>query len=481
MKQYIAFHFPLLFLFTLLGLAYGLTIAPGLSWANGGADGGDLITASATGGVPHPSGYPLFLVLASLFQRIPVGSLAFRTNLMSAICAILATGLLYWFLHGRVGSTLPALLGALAFGLSPLVWSQAVITEVYTLQALLVVGIICAFLSSAHKPIEYLGQGLLFGLALGNHMTTLLLAPLLLIHEITSSVSRKFMSVGLRLLGVLLGLLVYVVLPLRARTEPPVNWGNPVTLSNFFWLISGQIYQKYFLTLSALEIVRRSQGWVGLLFHQFTFLGLTLGLYGLFTKIPSMIRLIALWLFISFSLFAILYASSDSYVYLIFASISFSIWITAGAHDLVAATSKKSPWLQMALLLSLLTGIIARSLWTLPEVDASKDLRAETFGKAVLTSAPNDALVFTDEDQEAFTLWYYHYALGQRPDLSVIVEGLLQFDWYRQTLQNTYPRLDIPDKGDFITAGDIVNANPSRPACFADHRKEVKMVCETKE
>ena len=34
----------LLSLMLLLGLAYGLSLAPGLTWANNGADGGDLIT-----------------------------------------------------------------------------------------------------------------------------------------------------------------------------------------------------------------------------------------------------------------------------------------------------------------------------------------------------------------------------------------------------------------------------------------------------
>ncbi len=40
---------PLVIIFG-LGIAYALSLAPGLSWANNGADGGDLITAAATGG-----------------------------------------------------------------------------------------------------------------------------------------------------------------------------------------------------------------------------------------------------------------------------------------------------------------------------------------------------------------------------------------------------------------------------------------------
>ncbi len=78
-----------------LMVVYLITMAPGLTWANSGADGGDLITAAATGGVAHPTGYPLYLVVASIFQAIPIGSLAFRTNLMSAIAAASAAIVVY--------------------------------------------------------------------------------------------------------------------------------------------------------------------------------------------------------------------------------------------------------------------------------------------------------------------------------------------------------------------------------------------------
>src|SRR5512136_2543960 len=102
-------------------------MAPGLTWANGGSDGGDLITAAATGGVAHPTGYPVYLLLAKLFQLLPVSSLAFRTNLMSAVAAILAAVLIYALvtritspLTGH-GNWLAGLASAYAFGLSSLV------------------------------------------------------------------------------------------------------------------------------------------------------------------------------------------------------------------------------------------------------------------------------------------------------------------------------------------------------------------------
>ena len=104
-------------------------MAPGLTWANGGSDGGDLITAVAVGGVPHPTGYPLYLLISKIFQAIPIGSLAYRTNLLSAVCMASASLVLYtwvtWVLNeqGSGSSQFAGLIAGLTFGLAPLVWS----------------------------------------------------------------------------------------------------------------------------------------------------------------------------------------------------------------------------------------------------------------------------------------------------------------------------------------------------------------------
>ena len=72
---------------------YGLTAPPGLTWANASADGGDLITAALTLGVPHPSGYPTWTLLAALFSRLPLGTAAWRVTLLSMVSAAAAGAL----------------------------------------------------------------------------------------------------------------------------------------------------------------------------------------------------------------------------------------------------------------------------------------------------------------------------------------------------------------------------------------------------
>jgi hypothetical protein len=87
-------------------------------------------------GISHPTGYPTYLMLSHLFTYLPVGDVAYRTNLASAAWASLAVAAVYaaGLLLSR--NVIAAAVGALTFGLGTALWSQAVIAEVYPLNAL---------------------------------------------------------------------------------------------------------------------------------------------------------------------------------------------------------------------------------------------------------------------------------------------------------------------------------------------------------
>ncbi|MEZ4638589.1 MAG: DUF2723 domain-containing protein [Caldilineaceae bacterium] len=65
---------------------YIFSMAPGLTWANFGADGSELLAAAVTNGVPHPPGYPLYTLLLQGWLALwafllPNSDLAWRGNL----------------------------------------------------------------------------------------------------------------------------------------------------------------------------------------------------------------------------------------------------------------------------------------------------------------------------------------------------------------------------------------------------------------
>jgi len=461
----------------ILGSAYFLTLAPGLSWANGGADGGDFITAVHVNGVPHPTGYPLYLVIAKLFQWIPIGTLAFRTNLLSAFCTILAALLVYqtifYFQKESKYGCISAAFAALIFGLSPLVWSQAVITEVYGLQSLLTIGILYQTIRMGNKPYEDFLRGLLFGLALGNHLTTLLLLPLLFVdsEELKISAMPHLLKC---FLGLLTGAAVYLILPFRAAHQPAVNWFNPVTFNSFYQLVSGYLYQSYFSVNLALE---RARAWAGILVENFSLPVVAIGIFTVLdSKEHKKLILLSAWIFLAYGLFALFYASYDSFVYLIPTILAFSLWVGLSVDRILSYINERSQNRGWYLLPLLILFLIIRIYVVLPKVDASNDDRAELFGQAVLDTVPENALIFTNDDQATFALWYFRFGEDRRVDTSVISEGLLSYAWYRQSLRTTYSNLEIPELPN-LTAYRLIFSNSNRPYCFINGQEKTKINC----
>ncbi|MFZ0532236.1 MAG: DUF2723 domain-containing protein, partial [Anaerolineales bacterium] len=228
-----------------------LSIAPSrLSNVNFGSDGGDLLAAILTRGIPHPTGYPTYILLGILFQYLPFSTPVFRGVLESLIPAALAAGLLTGWMGFVTGSKSAPHLGAAvvtgtAWGVAPLLFSQAVIVEVHGLQSLILVLVLWWITinlqaSSGTNKKWVLGLSFLVGLGCGNHVTIVLFAPAALaalIYSIHHSGSWKLVLAQLSLL--LAGLLVYVYLPLRAHGNPPINWGNPQTWTGFLWEVTG--------------------------------------------------------------------------------------------------------------------------------------------------------------------------------------------------------------------------------------------------
>src|SRR5436190_1383307 len=69
-------------------------------------DSGEFVAAAATAGIPHPSGYPLYVLLASIFAKLPFGAVPWRVALFSAVCAAAALAVLFAVARRSVASML---------------------------------------------------------------------------------------------------------------------------------------------------------------------------------------------------------------------------------------------------------------------------------------------------------------------------------------------------------------------------------------
>lgn len=123
----------------LLGLAgvllsaavlYGVSLAPDVLWG----DDAMFQLALASGTLTN---HPLWGLLARIFARIPMGSLAFRANLASAVYAVCALLFLYLATLEAGGEVRAAVAAGLGLAISHTFWLEAVRAEVYTLHLMI--------------------------------------------------------------------------------------------------------------------------------------------------------------------------------------------------------------------------------------------------------------------------------------------------------------------------------------------------------
>jgi hypothetical protein len=126
---------PLLLLLTFTGAfwLYARTAAPSVL----SGDSGEFQFAASLLGVPHPTGYPLYILLGKLATLLPVGDIAHRVTLVASLAGAGTVALLALLLLRITGSMSAALIAAVALTVAPGLWHLSTIAEVYTLNTLL--------------------------------------------------------------------------------------------------------------------------------------------------------------------------------------------------------------------------------------------------------------------------------------------------------------------------------------------------------
>jgi hypothetical protein len=470
-------------------LVYLLTMAPTITWAHDGADGGDLITAAYTLGVPHPPGYPTYCLLGWLFAHMPLGDVAWRLNLMSAVGAALAALGLYAAVLDRQrerqdadGTTVAVGLCAawsLAFA-SPL-WSQALITEVYAVNAAFVALVLWLALRGRRASASRAALGLAWGLSLGTHLTGLALLPVVTWALAAGRRERSFRSLLLPwLLGAMLGISTYAYLPLRAG-RGAVTWGNPTTLAGWWWMVSGALYRGYVFALPLEAVPARLLALARYLAYGFGPTGVALGIIGVGSLVRRQRGLLLAsglsWLL--YAAYAIGYDTADSYTYLIPALIVFAFWLGEGlAEGLGWLRSRLGRhWGLAAGLCLACAGPLSALVLNCRALDVHQDTVARDFGEGVLTTAPRRAVLLTAQDAHTFTLWYFQHVVGRRPDVAVVDMGLLGYDWYRVDLLRAWPWLVVSGSD----VGELSRSNAPRLTCEVVEEENLWLRCAERE
>jgi Protein of unknown function (DUF2723) len=381
-------------------------------------------------GMTHPTGYPSYLMVSHLFTYLPFGDCAYRANLASATYAALAVLALFgagYLLSQRVWA---AGAGALAFGLSETLWSQAVIAEVYTLNALFVALTLLTLLlwRERRKDRYLLLCAFLVGLSMTNHLTSGLLLPASVLF-VALVEWRKLVEWKLVLKGVglfLLGLTPYLYLPIRSAMNPSFKANNPTNFERFWYVVSGGNLRGGFFAFGPAELPERLMFYWSFLHANFHWGLLAAGMVGFVALVlwDRVVGTLLGFLFLGWLFHALENNIPDVQLYFIPTYLVLALAIAVGfglllteAEDLLA----RYPRVPKGAVLGVLSAaLLLLSLSGIGEAYARNDMSGDYRGREILEDVVENAKPNATILHHRSNLWYLVLVEKRRRDLTLV-------------------------------------------------------------
>ncbi len=458
-------------------IVYLLTLAPTVGFI----DSGELAAVAHTFGIAHPTGYPLYSIVAGLWSKLPIGDGIYRLNVLSALFCAAGAGVLVFVLHLMLGiaqkrpqpakgkeaqkkgakparnADLPAqvrvtiaVFGALAIAFSETYWATALTNEVYPLH-ILFVSLILLFFTKAMFASEpgsrsertaWMLFALMLGLSFSNHMTTILFAPAFLV---VFFIRNKFTPAAWKLIlraipAFAAGLLPYLYLPLRAASHPFMNWGNPQTWEQFIRHVSGKQYQVWIF--SGTDATSRQFSYFFSSFPaEFAYIGIILVAIGIvfaFIRNRRLGGMLAL-LFAGCVLYSINYDIYDIDSYFLLAYVVAGIWAAFGLAW-IAQRFLNADVRYTAAAAAVVVGVMIGAQWS--AVSESDNYMVEDYTKNMFNSVEKNALVISYQwDYWVSAALYYQQVERLRPDVVVLDKELFRRSWYLTHIEKHYPAI----------------------------------------
>jgi len=355
-----------------------------------------------------------------------------RFNVLSAVAAAGAAVLLVGAVsrdHGQPAG----LLAGLTLALGPIYWSQAIIAEVYALNALAVAALVLLVLG---KRPRWGWMGFVWGISWTTHLSSALLLPLVLARVVDGR-TRLWPAVRGLGLGWLAGVTPFLLLPLFAAAGPPINWGDPTTPERWWWLVSGRLYSGFVFGLPPDQWPGRLASLGHLALENLTVPGVLLAAWGA-AQLMGRDRPRAMGVagtMVAMAVYAVGYNTTDSYVLLLPALLLAAWMVGMGIGELANLGPRGRIFGWAALLIPLYLLITG---W--PKVSLAGDHEATSFIEETMSEAPAEAIIYTETDRHTFALWYARLVTGQRPDVTIVDRALLGYGWYWEMLETQDPR-----------------------------------------
>jgi Protein of unknown function (DUF2723) len=363
----------------------------------------------------------------------------------------------------------PALGAGLLMAFSRTLWAYATITEVYALNALLILLIFFLVVRWRRRIIEtrtnssgaiaahdtwIYAAAFVFGLAMGvHHVTVALTLPAIAVVVFRTEglkffTSRRLLYSALISIGALI--LVYSYLPWAASRSPAMNWGNTRSLQEIWWHITGRQYRVFF-SFSPSTMGPQFMEFLQMALREFGFPWLPLTLFLAVAGLASAYKRdrTAFWFLLLIVLADLAYSLSyeiaeDKDAYYLPAFISIAISAGLGVRWLIQrAASKPSPiWTPY---LAAVTAIVLTSATAFaanwPFNNRRHDFIADDYVENLFSTIAPDGLLLTQDWQVASPMLYAQEVEQRRRDVKVVDINLLRRSWYFDYLNQAHPGL----------------------------------------
>ena len=401
------------------------------------SDSAELTAAAASLGIPHPPGYPLYVLVGRLFAAVPAGDMGFRLNLMSGVFGALAALAVYAIVLELTRHRISAAVAALSLAFSYHFWGQSLVAEVYTLDAALLGGLIYALCvwERTRRPGALYAAFFLLGLALAHRTTSLFLVPPLIVWGLATGVYREPVPWLRALAWMAPGLGLYLVLPILYVTNLGYIWnvgydlsGDPTyvdltTFEGLKWYVTAEVFRPLAFAFGPGDAAREAVRFAGWLWGEFAGAGAILGVVGAaiayrrrrgFFYLTAGAFVLQAWFFIN-------YRAVDKDQMFLATYLIWAVWVGLGVRqllDLVGeghAPSLAKPAARV-LALALPVALFALNFSSLQFPDAAT-VREDA--DQLFAEVPAETLVIGSWSDIA-VLEYFQTVEDRRPDIALI-------------------------------------------------------------
>lgn len=425
----------------LFAAAFGLYIKT-LSPAVYTFDSAELAAGVYSLGIVHPTGYPLYLLLAKVFTLlVPFGDVAYRVNLFSAVCAALALVVLRRVAFGLTGSPSASLLATALFGVTYALWSEAVVAEVYTLHLLFLALILWLALRwrETNRQSYFILMMLAFGLSFGNHMSTILIALGLAALIWKRLPPPRILIIGLAAFAI--GPLTYLYLPIRYAANPGLNYAPILgvdlsTLRGVFSMMRGETFADAMFAYHLAELPREIFDFVNLLWQTFFGIGVVVAAVGVgeqWRRNRPLFAALGL-IFAANAIFYINYRVFDKDTMFLPAFFVVALWLALGLSKLQERLPS-AKWGAGVVLIVML-------VFNYPRVDLSGNTIVRDYAEQRLNAVPPNTLVLGGWI-DITPLEYLQVVEGRRPDVTLFDPGLYTLGRRSALRSQSLPETDI--------------------------------------